>query len=77
MLKSTYYMRQIADPVAFLDKYAALTRIGKRRMYQKVRRHERHNDGQPFVADLKSGLLIAETPFEINALACWLSERDL
>lgn len=72
MMKSTYYMRQIANPISFLNEYAALTPLGKLWMYRNIRRHQRDNAGQPYVADLKSGLLIAETPIEIERLSCWL-----
>lgn len=76
MVKATYYMRQLSNPGAFLDACAALTPIGKRRMYRDIRRHEIENKGQPYVADLKSGLLIAETPIEIDCLGCWLTGRS-
>ena len=72
MAKATYYMRQIADPSSFLEKYAAMTPLDKLLMYRNIRRHQRDNAGQPYVADLKSGLLIAETPIEIERLSCWL-----
>ena len=75
MAKATIYMRQIANPEAFLNEYAALTPLGKRRMYRDVRRHQRENADQPYVADLKSGLLIAETPVQIELLRCWLAGR--
>lgn len=75
MFKTTYYMRQIADPKSFLNEYAALTPISKRRMYRDIRRHQRDHSGQPYIADLKSGLLIAETPIEIEYISCWLSGR--
>lgn len=72
MVKTTYYMRQIINPQQFLNEYAALTPLGKLLMYRNIRRHQRDNAGQPYVADLKSGLLIAETPIEIECLSCWL-----
>ncbi len=75
MVKATYYMRQIVNPIQFLNECAALTSFGKYKMYQNIRRHQRDNSGQPYVADLKSGLLIAETPIEIEHLCCWLSGR--
>jgi hypothetical protein len=65
-------MRQIVNPKQFLNDYAALTPFGKRRMYRAIRKHQHENAGQPYVADLKSGLLIAETPIEIERLSCWL-----
>ena len=76
MVKTTYYMRQIVNSMQFLNECAALTPFGKRRMYRKIRKHQHENAGQPYVADLKSGLLIAETPIEIDYLSCWLSERS-
>ena len=75
MQKATYYMKQLMNPGAFLDECAALTPISRRKMYRDIRRHQRDNSGQPYVADLKSGLLIAETPVEIEFLRCWLSGR--
>lgn len=76
MVKTTYYMRQIVNPMQFLKEYAALTPFGKRKMYRAIRKHQHENAGQPYVADLKSGLLIAETPIEIDYLSCWLSGRS-
>ena len=76
MAKTTYYMRQIANPISFLNENAALTLLGRRKMNKDIRRHQRDNSDQPYVADLKSGLVIAETPVEIECLSCWLSGRD-
>ena len=73
MAKATYYMRQIADPSSFLEKYAAMTPLGKLLMYRNIRRHQRDNTGQPYVADLKAGLLIAETSIKIDYLGYSLS----
>ena len=73
MVKATYYMRQLSNPGAFLNECAALTPIGKRRMHRDIRRHQKENQDQPYVADPKSGLLIAETPIEIDFLRGWLA----
>lgn len=72
MKKATYYLNQLADPIRFLNECAALTPIGKRRMHRDIRSHQKENPDQPYVADLKSGLLIAETPIEIDFLSGWL-----
>lgn len=76
MVKATYYMRQLSNPGAFLNDCAALTPIGKHRMYKDIRRHQAENKDQPYIADLKSGILIAETPIEIDYLGCWLGGRS-
>lgn len=73
MYKATYYLRQIRNPIDFLNKNAALTPISKRLLYKRIRKHQKYGFDQPFVASLKSGLLIAETPIEIDFLSVWAS----
>ncbi|MBQ9074496.1 MAG: hypothetical protein IJY32_00865 [Mogibacterium sp.] len=68
-------MRQIRNPIDFLNENAALTPIDKWVLHKRIRKHQREYSGQPFVADLKSGLLIAETPIEIDFLSVWASGR--
>ena len=37
MAKTTYYMRQIANPISFLNENAALTLLGRRKMAKDIR----------------------------------------
>ena len=75
MYKATYYLRQIRNPIDFLNENAALTPIGKWVLYKRIRIHQNNDPDQPFIADLKSGMLIAETPIEIDFLDVWASGR--
>lgn len=75
MYKATYYLRQIRNPIDFLNRNAALTPLGKWVLHKRIHKHQKYDPDQPFVADLKSGLLIAETPIEIDFLRVWISGR--
>lgn len=75
MFKPTYYMRQLVDPNGFL-KSCKLSLLRKKWMYKDIRRHQELYKDQPYVANLKNYILIAETPIEIEYLSCWLYGRS-
>jgi len=76
MLKTTYYVRDFANPMEYLNRNIKMSRFAKRRRYKDILRHQRYNNDQPYVANLGAGrFLIAETPIEIEMLSCWFGSR--
>lgn len=76
MIRTTYFMRQISNPVAFLNEYAPVPIFRKHKLLKEIRKHQHYNTDEPYVANLGAGrLLIAETPIEVDCLATWLAGK--